>query len=82
MNMAFLEGDTAKKTLRQKLPIHGNPLFFSSLLLPNFSFLPSLESKNKKDLLDQDEVVETALTWILFSATAYALIFCLTSPIK
>ena len=60
--MAFLEGDTAKKTLRQKLRIQGNPLFFSSLLLPNFSFLPSLESKNKKDLLDQEEVVETALT--------------------
>ena len=60
--MAFLEGDTAKKKVRQKLSIHSNPLFFSSLLLPNFSFLPSLESKNKKDLLDQEEVVETTLS--------------------
>ena len=55
-------GDMAKKTVSLKLPIHSNPFFFcSSLLLPNFPFLPSLESKNKKDLLDQEEVVETTL---------------------
>ena len=67
MNVAFLEGNTATNSETETSYSRESVVF----LLPNFSFLPSLESKNKKDLLDQEEVVETTLRRILFSATTY-----------
>ena len=39
MKMAFLEGDTAKKTVRQKFAIHANPFFFLFLAAPELFVL-------------------------------------------
>ena len=61
--MAFLEGDTAKKTVRQKLPIHANREQFLFLAAPEFFVLAFFGvEKQERPLGSRRPDVETTLS--------------------